>query len=124
MNWRHFLLSTIKLYYENAYTKDFTANITKITPLPNNKWALSLDRTAFYPTSGGQPFDKGMLDNLPVIDVHEDGEDIIHITEGCPVTSKVEGHLEWKRRFDHMQQHSGQHLLSGAFFFCITGKYS
>jgi len=74
-------LATIKLYHENAYTKDFTANITKITSLPNDKWAVTLDHTAFYPTSGGQPFDKGMLNDLPVIDVQEDGEDIIHITE-------------------------------------------
>jgi len=115
-------LTTIKLYHENAYTKDFTANITKITSLPNAKWAVTLDRTAFYPTSGGQPFDKGMLDDLPVIDVQEDGEDIIHITEARPVTGKIEGHIQWQRRFNHMQQHSGQHLLSGAFYSVLQAN--
>lgn len=115
-------MATIKLYHENAYTKDFTANITKITSLPNDKWAVTLDRTAFYPASGGQPFDKGMLDDLPVIDVQEDGEDVIHITEARPVMGKVEGHIQWQRRFDHMQQHSGQHLLSSAFYSVLQAN--
>jgi alanyl-tRNA synthetase len=113
-NRRHLSLSTTKLYYENAYIKDFTANITKVTPLPNDRWAVVLDRTAFYPESGGQPFDNGFLDGLPVIEVQEDGEEVLHIVSSQPSTNTVQGNINWKRRFDHMQQHSGQHILSGA----------
>jgi alanyl-tRNA synthetase len=109
-------LTTVKLYHENAYIRDFAANITKVTPLPNNRWGITLDRTAFYPTSGGQSFDYGFLNDLPVIDVQEDGEEVVHIVEAQPNTSQVQGHIRWDRRFDHMQQHSGQHILSGAFF--------
>jgi alanyl-tRNA synthetase len=115
-------LPTIKLYHENAYIKDFTANITKVTPLPDNRWAILLDRTAFYPTSGGQSFDSGFLDDLPVVDVQEDGEEVVHIVEKRPNTSQVQGHIHWTRRFDHMQQHSGQHILSGAFYSVLKAS--
>jgi alanyl-tRNA synthetase len=115
-------LPTIKLYHENAYIKDFTANITKVTPLFDNRWAILLDRTAFYPTSGGQSFDSGFLDDLPVIDVQEDGEEVVHIVETQPNTSQVQGHIHWTRRFDHMQQHSGQHILSGAFYSALKAN--
>lgn len=115
-------MTTIKLYHENAYIKDFTANITKVNPLPDNKWAITLDRTAFYPTSGGQSFDCGFLDDLPVIDVQEDGEEVVHIVDVQPNTSQVQGHIDWARRFDHMQQHSGQHVLSGAFYSVLKAN--
>jgi alanyl-tRNA synthetase len=115
-NRRHLSLSTTRLYYENAYIKDFTANITKVTPLANDKWAIVLDRTAFYPESGGQPFDNGFLNDLPVTEVQENGEEILHIVGAQPSTNSIQGNINWKRRFDHMQQHSGQHILSGAFY--------
>jgi alanyl-tRNA synthetase len=115
-------LSTIKLYYENPYIKDFTANITKITPLGKDKWAIVLDRTAFYPESGGQPADSGFLGGLPVMDVQEDGEEILHIVETQPTISNVQGNINWEMRFDHMQQHSGQHILSGAFYSVLQAN--
>jgi len=121
-NRRHLSLSTIKLYHENAYIKEFTANITKVTPLANDRWAVILDRTAFYPESGGQPFDNGLLNALPVIDVQEDGEEVIHILESQPTSNSVQGTINWERRFDHMQQHSGQHILSGAFYSVLKAN--
>lgn len=113
-------MSTLKLYYENSYIKDFMATITKITPFTNDRWAITLDRTAFYPESGGQPSDQGFLNGIPVIDVQEDGGEILHIVESQPTTSSVQGNINWERRFDHMQQHSGQHILSGAFYTVLN----
>jgi alanyl-tRNA synthetase len=115
-------LSTIKLYHENPYIKDFTANITKVTSLTNGRWAIILNRTAFYPESGGQPSDNGFLNGLPVIDVQEDGEEVLHIVETQPTTNNVQGKINWERRFDHMQQHSGQHILSGAFYSVLEAN--
>ncbi len=115
-------MSTAKLYYENAYIKDFTASITKITPLTNNRWAIVLDRTAFYPESGGQPFDTGFLNGIPVIEVQEDGDDVLHIVDSQPSTDTVQGTINWRRRFDHMQQHSGQHILSGACYSTLQAN--
>jgi alanyl-tRNA synthetase len=89
-------------------------------------WQLSLDRTVFYPTSGGQPFDTGMLKaalpdgttlEVPVKQVEEDEQDVVwhFVRNPLPVGSHVEGQIDWERRFDHMQQHTGQHLLSAVF---------
>src|SRR5262249_20322329 len=74
-----------------------------------------LDRTAFYPTSGGQPFDTGRLGDGDVVDVVDEGERIAHVL-AAPVTGdRVRGRVDWPRRFDHMQQHSGQHVLAAVF---------
>jgi alanyl-tRNA synthetase len=73
---------------------------------------LYLDRTAFYPTSGGQPFDTGAMGGVPVVDVVDEGERIAHILSAPLEVDLVECEIDWPRRFDHMQQHSGQHLLS------------
>ena len=75
-----------------------------------------LDRTAFYPTSGGQPFDTGKLNQAMVVEVvdREDGE-IVHVTDRAVASGPVRGEIDCARRFDHMQQHTGQHLLSAAF---------
>ena len=77
---------------------------------------MRLDRTAFYPTSGGQPFDTGKLNDVAVVDVSDEHDDeIIHVVER-PITSpEVHGVIDWQRRFDHMQQHTSQHMLSAAF---------
>lgn len=115
-------MTTTKLYHENAYIKEFNANIIQVSSLPNNRWAVILDRTAFYPESGGQPFDLGYLDDLAVIEVQEDGENVVHILEAEPLTRSVQGRIHWERRFDHMQQHSGQHILSGAFYSILKAN--
>src|SRR5690606_347409 len=79
--------------------------------------AVVLDRTAFYPTSGGQPFDRGTLAGANVLNVidREDGA-IVHVLDRpLPVGARVSGRIDWARRFDHMQQHTGQHVLSAAY---------
>jgi alanyl-tRNA synthetase len=95
--------------------------------------AVVLDQSAFYPTGGGQPHDRGRLAGLPVVDVRESDEGTLHIVEmrderGRPhgahltVGEVIEGEVDWKRRFDHMQQHSGQHILSRAFLEVATAR--
>jgi alanyl-tRNA synthetase len=78
-------------------------------------WEVLLDQTAFYPTSGGQPNDFGKLGEANILDVRDDGEEILHIVDRELVPGPVQGCVEWTRRFDHMQQHTGQHLLSAMF---------
>jgi alanyl-tRNA synthetase len=107
------LLPTEKLYYQDAYLREFTAQVTSKTALADGKFAVVLDRTAFYPEGGGQPCDLGALNEAPVIDVRTIGEEIVHTTAGDPGDGPVTGRLDWRRRFDHMQQHSGEHILSG-----------
>jgi alanyl-tRNA synthetase len=77
---------------------------------------IYLDRTAFYPTSGGQPHDLGTLGGQPVIEVIDEGERIVHVTAAPVLASgNISGEIDWSRRYDHMQQHTGQHLLSAVF---------
>ena len=106
-----------RLYYEEPYLQEFKGKILEKIKI-DGKPALILDNTCFYPTSGGQPNDLGYIQSVPIVDVIEDNERIIHILkqgieEECGDT--VIGKIDWKRRFDHMQQHSGQHILSAAF---------
>lgn len=113
---------TKRLYYTDSYQTEFDAAVTSVTTL-DGRPALALDRSCFYPTSGGQPNDLGMLDlgawgSRQVIDVVA-GEGIVHHVLNAPpelpVGSRVHGVIDWTRRYDHMQQHSGQHLLSQIF---------
>ncbi|HVH32229.1 MAG TPA: alanyl-tRNA editing protein [bacterium] len=104
---------THRLYYADSYLREFDATVIDSHPR-NANFGVVLDRTAFYPTSGGQPHDTGTLNNLPVIDVLEDEENrIVHVVAERP-QSTVRGTVDWQRRFDHMQQHTGQHILSQA----------
>jgi alanyl-tRNA synthetase len=108
---------TERLYYEDAYLTRFEAQVVEQFPY-NGRVAVVLDRTAFYPTSGGQPFDEGLLNGKHVIDVtirEEDGAVLHMLEERLPDSLRVTGEVDWKRRFDHMQQHTGQHILSQAF---------
>lgn len=121
---------TERLYYNDAYQRTFTGTVLAVTQI-NDQPALQLDRTYFYPTSGGQPFDTGILAGYAVTDVTvtEDGL-VYHViapaTKGdrhidpaalnSLVGKSVEGEITWARRYDHMQQHSGQHLLSQVFY--------
>ena len=107
-----------RLYYEDAYRTRFTAQVTERLTLKDMP-AVRLSRSAFYPTSGGQPHDTGSLNGTAVVDVQvgADGA-VLHLlaeplAEG---TERVSGEIDWARRYDHMQQHSGQHLLSQVFY--------
>jgi alanyl-tRNA synthetase len=119
-----------RLYYADSFLKDFEAAVTDIREVSRTAdrsvWKIALDRTAFYPTSGGQPFDTGVLRavsrNGAILEVlvesveeDEHGEIWHYTTKPLLAGTKVEGHLDWSRRLDHMQQHSGQHLLSAVF---------
>jgi alanyl-tRNA synthetase len=107
---------TERLYYTDAYRSAFTAEVTDCAPA-GESFAVTLSSTAFYPTSGGQPHDLGTLGTRRVVDVvdHDDGR-LIHVLDGAiDVGARVEGAIDWTRRFDHMQQHTGQHVLSAAF---------
>jgi alanyl-tRNA synthetase len=109
-------MSSDRLYYTDAYLVEFDA-VVRDAVHENGKWLVTLDRTAFYPTSGGQPFDTGTIGDANVKEVleQEDGT-IAHVTDrALDTNSRVRGRIDWDRRFDHMQQHTGQHLLSAAF---------
>lgn len=108
-------MTTEKLCYSDPYLREFTAAVTEIRPLDGGRWGIILDRTAFYPEGGGQPGDSGALDHIPVLDTYEEDGTIIHVAAARPSGYTVTGRLDWDRRFDHMQQHSGEHLLSAAF---------
>jgi alanyl-tRNA synthetase len=107
---------TLRLYYTDSYLASFTAIVAEAFDL-DGRTAVVLDRTAFYPTSGGQPFDTGVLGGVRVEDVIdlEDGR-VAHVV-AAPLApgAEVTGDVDWPRRFDHMQQHTGQHVLSAAF---------
>ena len=106
---------TERLYYTDPYLREFDATLVD-TVSHEGKTALVLDRTAFYPASGGQPADAGAFHDVRVLDVvdADDGR-VLHIVDRAPSTTSLHGTIDWTRRFDHMQQHSGQHVLSAAF---------
>lgn len=102
-----------KLYYESAYRKQFEGTVLSCRE-GNKGWEVVLDETAFYPEGGGQPADTGTLGGVRVVDVHERNGEIIHYTDGpLAVGESVSGAIDWDRRFLHMQEHSGEHLVSG-----------
>jgi alanyl-tRNA synthetase len=106
---------TERLYYSDSYLLEFTATAQAQETRGENR-AVILDRTAFYPASGGQPGDTGTLGAARVLDVEETASgDVVHLLDAPLPAGSVTGHVDWERRFDHMQQHSGQHVLSQAF---------
>jgi alanyl-tRNA synthetase len=107
---------TERLYYADPFCVRFDARVERLEQIQGQPAAI-LDRTAFYPTSGGQPFDTGVLDGVKVAEVIElDDGTIAHLLEGeVRAGGTVHGEVDWPRRFDHMQQHTGQHVLSAAF---------
>jgi len=113
---------TIHLYYDDAYCTEFDAHVVRTLEGKKGAAGIILDRTCFYPTSGGQPCDHGTLDDQPVLDVTEDGGDIVHWIAGQPTGPAVRGRIDWPRRFDHMQQHTGQHILSEAFLQVLDAQ--
>jgi len=104
-------MSTTRLYYTDSYLTSFEAHLVDVA---DEGRRVYLDRTAFYPTSGGQPNDLGTLNDARLIDVIDEGDRIAHVLETPLPTAMptVAGRIAWERRFDHMQQHTGQHLLS------------
>ncbi len=104
------MMST-KLYYESSYTRDWQTQITKKIE-KDHEFFVTLEQTAFYPYGGGQPCDIGYINGIAVLDVFTEDDEVIHKVERLPETLNVTCTLDWKRRFDHMQHHSGQHLLS------------
>jgi alanyl-tRNA synthetase len=107
---------TSRLYYTDAYATAFDGRITEVSA---DRQRVYLDQTAFYPTSGGQPYDLGSLGGAQVADVVDEDERIAHVLaaplSGHAIGDSVRGEVDWQRRFDHMQQHTGQHLLSAVF---------
>lgn len=109
-------MSSARLYYTDPYLDTFTASVVD-TLILDGRRAVVLDQTAFYPTSGGQPFDTGYLDEVRVVDVVDlEDRGVAHVLErGLERTNALTARIDWPRRFDHMQQHTGQHVLSAAF---------
>ncbi len=107
---------TERLYYMDCYMRQFTAHAAAVS---DDSLSVRLDRTAFYPTSGGQPHDLGTLAGIPVVAVSEEEAGILHqLASPLPAAlaqGAIECAIDWSRRFDHMQQHTGQHLLSAVF---------
>jgi alanyl-tRNA synthetase len=102
---------TERLYYQDAYLVEFRAAVVEAAEEGRRVY---LDRTAFYPASGGQPHDLGALNGVPVTEVVDEGDRIAHVLAAAADAGEAAGRIDWARRFDHMQQHSGQHLLSAA----------
>ena len=106
-------METEKLYYADPFLKTFTATVLDCQP-GKNGFVVTLDRTAFYPEGGGQPADHGTLDGAAVTDVHEKNGVVLHnVDSAVEIGKTVTGVIDWARRFDHMQQHSGEHICSG-----------
>ncbi|MFY4775629.1 alanyl-tRNA editing protein [Metabacillus sp. RGM 3146] len=104
-----------KLYYEDPYIQEFSTSIVENNIDDNGRAYVVLKETAFYPTGGGQPNDTGYINGIKVTGAEELGDEIRHYVEGAIDETEVKGTIDWGRRFDHMQQHSGQHILSAAF---------
>jgi len=120
------LTDSDRLYYSDPFLKTFNAAVTAVREQAGSVWQVALNRSAFYPTSGGQPFDTGSLRTtsptgsnveVPVEQVEEDESGTVwhFVQQPLSVGAHVEGQVDWSRRFDHMQQHTGQHLLSAVF---------
>ena len=106
-------METTKLYYEDPFLQGFTAAVTSCEE-GKSGYLVTLDRTAFYPEGGGQPYDTGVLGEAKVLEVHDKNGVITHLcNKPLAVGASVEGKIDWARRFDHMQQHSGEHICSG-----------
>ncbi len=109
---------TERLYYLDSHLIEFEARVVDVTERVSGWTAIVLNRTAFYPTGGGQPSDTGTLDGMRVVECIDDGDrGVLHVVQGVTPARDaiVRGRVDWSRRLDHMQQHTGQHILSQAF---------
>ena len=110
--------ATERLYYQDSRLLEFDARVSSLSELDDGQIAVTLDRTAFYPTGGGQPTDTGTLGDARVVDcIDAEDQGVLHVIQGpAPeVGDTVHGKIDWLRRLDHLQQHTGQHILSAAF---------
>jgi alanyl-tRNA synthetase len=110
--------ATERLYYHDSRLLEFDARVLQLSQLDDGRTVVTLDRTAFYPTGGGQPADTGTLGDARVVDcIDAEDESVWHVIQGTTpeVGDTVHGKVDWLRRLDHMQQHTGQHILSAAF---------
>ena len=106
-------MPTRKLYYEDCHLWNFSAQVLLCEPADKG-YLITLDATAFYPEGGGQACDIGTLGGVKVLDVQERGGEVVHLCGGpLAVGQTVEGHIDGERRFDLMQQHAGEHIVSG-----------
>jgi alanyl-tRNA synthetase len=127
-------MDTERIYYEDSFAREFSAEVLSCEPVAVETgdaaaaadaksvatgaaklWRVVLNRTVFYPTSGGQPHDVGKLGAANVVDVLDEEDDVVHVVDAAIALATVSGVVDWERRFDHMQQHSGQHVLSAVF---------
>ena len=110
------MTETKRLYYEDVYKKEFTAKVLECREAKKG-FHIILDESAFYPEGGGQPSDTGYLNDVKVKEVHEKEGELLHYTDQpMEVGTEVQGRIDWARRFDLMQQHSGEHMVSGLKF--------
>jgi alanyl-tRNA synthetase len=113
-------VATKRLFFDDAYLTEFDAGVVGRTVF-EGKPAVILDQTAFYPEAGGQSCDRGTINGIAVLQVVEDEEAIVHVLERAIEADAVNGRIDGPRRFDRMQQHSGQHILSQAFYEVVKG---
>ncbi|MBN2102176.1 MAG: alanyl-tRNA editing protein [Candidatus Aenigmarchaeota archaeon] len=99
---------TVKLYLQDPYMKKFDANVVR-----RGDGFVVLDKTAFYPKSGGQDYDTGVLNSVRVLRVERDGDDVLHYTDGMIGSDSVSGEINWNRRYSLMKMHTAQHMVSG-----------
>src|SRR3990170_1278516 len=112
-----------RLYYRDSFLREFDARVLRVEAGEGGRCGVVLDRTAFYPTSGGQPHDLGALDDSAVEDVREnDAGEVVHVVARAPAGAAVRGAIAGPRRFAHTRQHSGQPLLAAAFVRLFTEK--
>ncbi len=112
---------TERLYYDDSYLKEFDATVSSCVAM-GDKYDVRLDRSAFYPTSGGQPFDTGKIDSANVCDVQVVDGDVMHLVDRpLEVGTKVHCKIDWERRFDHMQQHAADHMIAGTIWHMFGG---
>jgi alanyl-tRNA synthetase len=114
-------MRTERLYNDDPYLTEFRAEVIEILPY-GDKYGIILDRTAFYPAGGGQPWDTGYLNNEKVSEVIEKDGKLLHIVDNKLLSTEVKGSVNWARRFDFMQQHTGQHILSACFEKLLNGN--
>lgn len=102
------------MYYQTPYVKSFMCTVERCEESGRGTWLAVLNQTGFYPEGGGQPYDTGTLNQIPVLSVHEKGEEIVHeLAAPLEPGTLAEGIIDWQKRYDNMQQHTGEHILSG-----------
>ncbi|HPA53686.1 MAG TPA: DHHA1 domain-containing protein [Bacillota bacterium] len=114
-------MRTERLYNDDPYLTEFRAEVIE-TLTYGDKYGIVLDRTAFYPAGGGQPWDTGYLNDEKVTEVIEKDGKLLHIVDNILLSTEVKGSVDWARRFDFMQQHTGQHILSACFEKLLNGS--